>query len=79
MGNLRRVIDRDYRAAVARLGHPVNLKYWYGAPQSVGALLVFQQNAYVMSAALLEPPKYDHASSDAAAYGSVGASRSTAS
>ena len=27
----------------------------------------------IMSAALLEPPKYDHASSDAAAYGSVGA------
>ena len=73
LGNLRRVSDRAYRNAVARLGQPVNLKYWYIAPQTVGALLVFQQNAYVMSAALLEPPKYDHASSDAAAYGSVGA------
>ena len=73
LGNLRRVSDRAYRNAVARLGQPVNLKYWYISPQTVGALLVFQQNAYVMSAALLEPPKYDHASSDAAAYGSVGA------
>ena len=73
MGNLRRVSDRAYRDAVARLGQPVNLKYWYIAPQTVGAILVFQQNAYVMSAALLEPPKYDPASSDAAAYGSVGA------
>jgi putative endopeptidase len=73
LGNLRRVSDRAYRNAIAQLGQPVNLKYWYMAPQSVGALLVFQQNAYVMSAALLEPPKYDHASSDAAAYGSVGA------
>jgi putative endopeptidase len=73
LGNLRRVADRDYRNAVAQLGRPVNLKCWYIAPQTVGALLVFQQNAYVMSAALLEPPKYDHASSDAAAYGSVGA------
>ncbi|HEV7923392.1 MAG TPA: M13 family metallopeptidase [Thermoanaerobaculia bacterium] len=73
LGNLRRVSDRAYRNALARLGQPVNLKYWYMAPQTVGALLVFQQNAYVMSAALLEPPKYDHASSDAAAYGSVGA------
>ncbi|HSQ32193.1 MAG TPA: M13 family metallopeptidase [Gemmatimonadaceae bacterium] len=73
LGNLRRVWERDYRSAVARLGQPVNLKYWYMAPQTVGALLMFQQNAYVMSAALLEPPKYDHASSDAAAYGSVGA------
>ncbi len=73
LGNLRRVSDRDYRNAVARLGRPVDLKYWYISPQTVGALLVFQQNAYVMSAALLEPPKYDHGSSDAAAYGSVGA------
>ena len=73
LGNLLRVSERDRRNAVARLGRPVDLKYWYIAPQTVGAILVFQQNAYVMSAALLEPPKYDHASSDAAAYGSVGA------
>jgi putative endopeptidase len=73
LGNLRRVFDRAYRNAVARLGQPVNLKYWYIAPQRVGAVLTFQQNAYVMAAALLEPPKYDHESSDAAAYGSVGA------
>jgi predicted metalloendopeptidase len=73
LGNLQRVYDRDYRNAVARLGQPVDLKYWYSAPQTVAALLVFQQNSYVMDAALLEPPKYDHASSDAAAYGSVGA------
>ena len=58
---------------MARLGQPVDLKYWYISPQTVGAMLVFQQNSYVMSAALLEPPKYDHASSDAAAYGSIGA------
>ena len=73
LGNLQRVSDRAYRNAVARLGQPVDLKYWYIAPQTVAALLVFQQNSYVMSAALLEPPKYDHTSSDAAAYGSVGA------
>ena len=73
LGNLRRTSDRAYRNAVARIGQPVNLKYWYIAPQTAGAVLVFQQNAYTMSAALLEPPKYDHASSDAAAYGSVGA------
>jgi putative endopeptidase len=73
LGNLQRLSDRAYRNAVARLGQPVDLKYWAMAPQTVGGLLVFQQNSYVMSAALLEPPKYDHASSDAAAYGSVGA------
>jgi predicted metalloendopeptidase len=73
LGNLLRVSDRDYRNALAHLGHPVDLKYWAMPPQKVGAILVFQQNSYVMSAALLEPPKYDHESSDAAAYGSVGA------
>jgi predicted metalloendopeptidase len=51
----------------------VNLKRWYMPPQKVGALLVFQQNAYVMAAALLEPPKYDRTASDAAAYGAAGA------
>ncbi len=73
LGNLQRVSDLAYRHALARLGEPVDLRYWYISPQTVGALLVFQQNAYVMSAALLEAPKYDHTSSDAAAYGSIGA------
>lgn len=73
LGNLRRVFDRAYATAVARLGRPVDPKRWYLPPQKVGALLVFQQNAYVMSAALLEPPKYDRTASDAAAYGAVGA------
>jgi predicted metalloendopeptidase len=73
LANLRRVRERDYRRALARLGKPVDLKAWCIPPQQVGAVLVFQQNSYVMAAALLEPPKYDHASSDAAAYGSFGA------
>lgn len=73
LGNLLRVSDRAYRNALARLGQPVDLKAWAMPPQMVGAILVFQQNSYVMAAALLEPPKYDHASSDAAAYGSLGA------
>ena len=73
LGNQLRVAGRAYRNALALLGQPVDLKYWAMPPQRVGALLVFQQNSYVMSAALLEPPKYDHASSDAAVYGSVGA------
>jgi predicted metalloendopeptidase len=73
LGNSIRVSDRAYGNAIARLGQPVNLKSWAMPPQMVGALLVFQQNSYVMSAALLEAPKYDHTSSDAAAYGSIGA------
>jgi predicted metalloendopeptidase len=73
VGNLQRIFARDSHNALVRLGQPVDLKQWAMSPQTAGALLVFQQNSYVMSAALLEAPKYDHVSSDAAAYGSIGA------
>ena len=42
-------------------------------PQPVGGVLVFQQNAYNFPAALLQPPKFDPAASDAANYGAIGA------
>ncbi len=73
LGNLLRVAAHARTKALALLDKPVNLKDWAMSPQTVGAILVFQQNSYVMAAALLEAPKYDHASSDAAAYGSIGA------
>ena len=73
VGNLRRVAARNYRRALARLGQPVDMQEWWIAPQTVGAILLFQQNAYDFSAALLQPPKYDAAASDAASYGAIGA------
>ena len=73
VGNLRRVADRNYRRAVARLGRPVDLTEWWIAPQTVGAVLVFQQNAYNFPAALLQAPKFDPTASDAANYGAIGA------
>jgi predicted metalloendopeptidase len=73
VGNLRRVADRNYRRAVARLGRPVDRTEWWIAPQTVGAVLVFQQNAYNFPAALLQAPKFDPAASDAANYGAIGA------
>jgi len=73
VGNLRRVADRNYRRALARLGQQVDMKEWWMAPQTVGAVLVFQQNALIFSAALLQAPKYDPAASDAANYGAIGA------
>jgi putative endopeptidase len=72
-GNLRRVADRNYRRAVARVGQPVDSTEWWIAPQQVGAILVFQQNAYDFSAALLQAPKFDPTASDAANYGAIGA------
>jgi len=73
VGNLRRVADRAYRHAVGRLGRPVDMTAWWMTPQTVGAILVFQQNAYDFTAALLQPPKFDPAASDAASYGAIGA------
>ncbi len=73
VGNLRRVADRNYRRALARLGQQVDMTEWWMAPQTVGAILVFQQNALTFSAALLQAPKYDPAASDAASYGAIGA------
>ncbi len=72
-GNLRRVEERNYRRTVARIGRPVDPAEWWIAPQRAGAILVFQQNAYDFSAALLQAPKFDSAASDAAAYGAIGA------
>ncbi|HEU5217038.1 MAG TPA: M13 family metallopeptidase, partial [Gemmatimonadales bacterium] len=73
LGNLRRVADREYRHALARLGRPVDRTEWWIAPHTVGAILVFQQNAYDFSAALLQVPKFDPTASDAASYGAIGA------
>ena len=73
VGNLRRVADRSYRRTLSRLGRPVDRTEWWIEPQRAGAILLFQQNAYDFSAALLQPPKFDPAASDAASYGAIGA------
>ena len=73
VGNLRRVADRNYRRALARIGQPIDRTEWLMAPQMPGAVLVFEQNAYDFAAALLQPPKFDETASDAATYGAIGA------
>ena len=73
LGNLRRVADRDDRRAIARLGQRVDTTAWVIAAQSAAAVLVFHQNSYDFAAALLQPPKFDPAGSDAANYGAIGA------
>ena len=72
-GNAQRIADRQYRHAVARLDKPYDAHEWVLPPQTVGAVLIFQQNAYTFAAALLQPPKYDSTASDAATYGAIGA------
>ena len=73
IGNVQRVAERTRMHALARLARPYDPHEWVLSPQIVGAVLVFQQNAYTFAAALLQPPKYDATMSDAAAYGAVGA------
>ncbi|HEX4560237.1 MAG TPA: M13 family metallopeptidase [Gemmatimonadales bacterium] len=72
-GNARRVAERSYRRALARLDQPYDQHEWVMPPQAAGAVLIFQQNAYEFAAALLQPPKYDSTASDAAMYGAIGA------
>jgi putative endopeptidase len=73
LGNAQRLADRAYRRALARLAEAYDPHEWVLPPQTVGAVLIFQQNAYEFSAALLQPPKYDPGASDAATYGAIGA------
>jgi putative endopeptidase len=73
LGNLQRVAQRNYRQAVARLGRSVDKSAWGIAAQRPAAVLLFHQNAYNFAAALLQPPKFDPAGSDAANYGAIGA------
>ena len=72
-GNAQRIADRRDRQALARLAKPYDPHEWVLTPQTVGAVLIFQQNAYEFAAALLQPPKYDATASEAATYGAIGA------
>jgi putative endopeptidase len=72
-GNAQRIAERNYRHALVRLGKPYDPHEWVMTPQTVGAVLIFQQNAYEFAAALLQPPKYDSTASAAATYGAIGA------
>ncbi|HEY7027142.1 MAG TPA: M13 family metallopeptidase [Gemmatimonadales bacterium] len=72
-GNAQGLAERQKRHALARLTKPYDPHEWVLPPQIVGAILIFQQNAYTFAAGLLQPPKYDSTASDAATYGGIGA------
>jgi predicted metalloendopeptidase len=72
-GNLMRVADWNYRNALAKLGQAPDRHEWALDPHMSLGLLLFQQNAYNFSAALLQTPKFDASASDAANYGAIGA------
>ncbi len=73
LGNQKRISERNYRQAVARLGQRVDTSEWSIAVHKPGAVLIFNQNAYNFAAALMQAPRFDPAGSDAANYGAIGA------
>jgi putative endopeptidase len=73
VGNLRNLEAWNYRAALARIGRRDDHRDWVITPQTPGAVLNFQKNSYNFAAALLQPPRYDPAASDAYNYGAIGA------
>jgi len=73
VGNLQRVAYWDYQNALAKLDQPADATEWAPSPQSVAAYSIPLQNAYNFCAALLQAPKFDPRSSDAANYGAIGA------
>jgi len=73
VGNRLRLAEWTRNDALSRIGKPVDLASWWITPQTPGAVLLFNQNAYNFAAALLQTPKYDASASDAMSYGAIGA------
>ncbi|MDR3483270.1 MAG: M13 family metallopeptidase [Burkholderiaceae bacterium] len=73
LGNSRRAEEFAYRRALAKFGKPVDRSEWAMLPQVVNAVNLPLQNALNFPAAILQPPSFDPAASDAVNYGAIGA------
>jgi putative endopeptidase len=71
-GNELRAGEFRYAQQVAKLGQAVDRAAWAMAPQEVNAVNLPAQNAMNFPAAVLQPPFYDPAASDAVNYGAIG-------
>jgi putative endopeptidase len=72
LANAERAEIFDYRAAVGRLGKPVDARQWWMTPQTVNALNIPLQNALNFPAAILEPPFFDGKADPVLNYGGIG-------
>jgi predicted metalloendopeptidase len=72
-GNAQRASLFDTRRKLARLKELVDRDEWVMNPQLVNAVNLPVLNALNFPAAILQPPYFDPAQSDAANYGSIGA------
>ena len=72
-GNAERVERFQYAQAIAALRKPLDRSAWVMTPQTVNAVNMPQRNALNFPAAILQPPFFDPARSDAMNYGAMGA------
>jgi len=72
-GDVSRVTAHDWAARRARLGQPVDHKYWDITPQTVNAYNEGALSLIVFTAALLQPPFFDPRADAATIYGVIGA------
>ena len=71
-GNAQRATQFRYAQQIAKLGQPVDHGAWAMSPQEVNAVNLPLQNAMNFPAAILQPPFFDPAASDAVNYGAIG-------
>lgn len=72
-GNIDRAETYTYQQALAKLGKPVDVAQWCMTAQEINAVNMPMQNAINFPAAILQAPYFDTNASDAANYGSIGA------
>jgi putative endopeptidase len=72
-GNFERAERFEYQRNLAKLGHPIDRGEWAMLPHEVNAVNLPVRNALNFPAAILVPPFFDPASTDAANYGDIGA------
>jgi predicted metalloendopeptidase len=71
-GNAQRVERFEYARSIAKLHQPLDRDAWTMTPQMVNAVNMPQRNALNFPAAILQPPFFDPARSDAMNYGAIG-------
>jgi predicted metalloendopeptidase len=72
-GNAERLERFEYARALAALRHPLDRTEWAMTPQMVNAVNMPQRNALNFPAAILQPPFFDPARTDAMNYAAIGA------
>ena len=72
-GNAERVERFEYRRAIEKLHQPVDRSEWSMTPQLVNAVNMPAMNALNFPAAILQPPFFDPARTDAMNYAAIGA------